>query len=179
MGIIEGSHSFLSGPIDRVENDGVEWRRYIKKRCKEAGLGIIFFDPCDKPKHLGSEIGVEKEKVKSLINSGKWEEAREYIKEFRHFDLRAVDRCDFLIAKIDINIYACGTHDEIFTAERQNKPIFIIMGEGQKKEDIPTWLISFINEEDIFESEDQCVNYLIKIDNGEIELNKKWVKIYS
>ncbi len=178
MNILKGSHSVLSGAIDRVENDGVEWRKYIKRRCEELDLGILFFDPCDKPKHLGSEIGIEKQKVKILINSGKWEEARKYVKEFRHFDLRAVDRCDFMIAKIDINIHICGTYNELFTAENQLKPIFIIMGEGQKKEDIPTWLISFIKEENIFESEDECIDRLIKIDNGEIELDEKWVKIY-
>jgi len=172
------SHSFLSGGIDRIDDDGVGWRKSLIARCENDNLGIVFFDPCDKPKGLGSEIGLEKEKVKSLVELGLWEEARECVKMFRHYDLRAIDRCDFVVVKIDINTHLCGTYNEIFLAERQNKPIFVIMGEGQKKKDIPTWLISFINENEIFESEDEFMIYLNKINNGEIELDKRWVKLY-
>jgi len=51
------------------------------------------------------------------------------------------------------------------------------MGEGQKKTDIPTWLISFINPDEIFESEDDCLDYLEKINQGVVEMDRRWVKI--
>jgi len=167
----------LSGGIDKVKDDGVGWRNYIKDKCKEEGLNIKFFDPCHKPNGLGSEIGVEKRKVKKLIDEGKWEEAREFVKSFRHYDLRAIDWSDFVIAKIDISVHLCGTYDEIFTAERQSKPILVIMGENQTKEDIPTWLIAFINEDEIFENEDECIYYLCKMNDGEILMDDRWVKL--
>lgn len=177
MDFLSGTRVYLSGAIDRIPDDGVQWRNYLKKRFIEENFDIKVFDPCDKPKHLGSETGLEKHKVKNLIKEGKWEEARKFVSAFRHFDLRAIDWCDFVIAKIDINIHACGTYDEIFLAEREHKPIFIVMGEGQKKTDIPSWLVAFINEDEIFESEEECIDHLIKINKKEIKVDERWVKI--
>ncbi|MCD6436211.1 MAG: hypothetical protein J7L15_07465 [Clostridiales bacterium] len=177
MDKLKGVNCFLSGPIDRVTDDGIIWRQYIVDECGKRNMKLDFFDPCNKPEGLGSEIGIEKNKVKKLIESGQWEEAQEFVKTFRRYDLRGIDTCNFVIARIDLNVHMCGTYDEIFTAEREGKPIFIIMGKDQRKEDIPTWLISFLNYEEIFESEDECIDYLEKIDQGEIELDRRWVLI--
>jgi len=177
MNELEGKKCVLSGGIDRVPDDGVVWRKYIREQCEKKGIDIVFFDPCDKPNGLGSEIGVEKTEVRELINNNKWEEAKEFVKTFRHYDLRAIDWSDFVIVKIDINSHLCGTYDEIFLAERESKPIFVIMGDGQTKYDIPTWLISFINEHEIFNSEDECIDYLEKINNEEIVLDERWVNL--
>ena len=177
MNKLEGKRYVLSGGIDRESDDGVVWRKYIREECVKRGINIIPFDPCDKPNGLGSEIGVEKTKVRELINNDKWKEAKEYVKTFRHYDLRAIDWSDFVIVKIDINSHICGSYDEIFLAERELKPIFVIMGEGQTKYDIPTWLISFINEYEIFNNEDECIDYLEKINNGEMLLDERWVNL--
>jgi hypothetical protein len=177
MNELDGIRCVLSGAIDRVADDGVEWRNSVEAKCKKKKLNIIFFNPCKKPNGLGSEIGVEKNKVRKLINEDKWEDAKEYVKTFRHYDLRAIDWSDFVIIKIDITQHLCGSYDEIFLAERELKPIFVIMGEGQTKYDIPTWLVSFINKDEIFENEDECINYLMKINNGEILLDERWVKL--
>jgi hypothetical protein len=177
MNVLDGMQVFLSGPIDRVEDDGVEWRNYIKDKCNERDIKLDFFDPCDKPQGLGSEIGAEKNKVKEMLENDQWEEAKEYTRTFRRYDLRGVDTSDFLIAKIDLDVHQCGTYNEVFEAERECKPIFIIMGEGQRKKDIPAWMVSFILPEEIFETEDECLDYLELIDNGEIELDRRWVKI--
>ncbi len=172
------SRCALSGPIDRVTDDGVGWRNYIKRVCEEKGFGIRFFDPCDKPKNFGSEIGVEKYKVKKMISEGRWEEAQKFVKNFRHYDLRAIDWCDFVIAKVDVNVHMCGSYDEMFLAEREHKLILVIMGEGQTKKDIPLWLVSFINEQEIFNNEDECIDFLSKMDKKEIKIGDRWLKFY-
>ena len=177
MNELDGKRCVLSGGIDREVDDGVRWRKYIKKECEKRGINIIFFDPCDKPNGLGSEIGVEKTEVRELINDDKWEEAKAFVKTFRHYDLRAIDWSDFVIVKIDITSHICGSYDEIFLAERELKPVFVIMGEGQTKYDIPTWLIAFINEYEIFASEDECIDYLEKINSGEVLLDERWVNL--
>ena len=177
MGELDGKRCVLSGGIDRVIDNGVGWRKYIKEECKKKQINIVFFDPCDKPNDLGSEVGVEKTKVRELIDNDKWIEARKYVKTFRHYDLRAIDWSDFVIVKIDITSHLCGTYDEIFLAERELKPIFVIMGEEQTKYDIPTWLISFINENEIFSSEDECIKHLIEINDGSILLDERWVNL--
>jgi hypothetical protein len=176
-GFLKGATCFLSGPIDRVDDDGVQWRNYIKEQSKKRDLGLSFFDPCDKPEGLGSEIGVEKFKVQNLIKEGKWDEARDFVKTFRRYDLRGVDTSDFIIVKVDMKVHMCGTYDELFTAEREQKPILVIMGAGQKREDIPTWLISFIRPSEIFETEDECLDHLEKLNNGEVSFDSRWVPI--
>lgn len=176
-GLIKGATCFLSGPIDRVSDDGVQWRNYIKEQAAERDLGLNFFDPCDKPEGLGSEIGIEKNKVRDLLQEGKWEEAQDFVKIFRRYDLRGVDTSDFLIVKVDMAVHMCGTYDELFTAEREQKPILVIMGTGQKKLDIPTWLIAFIRPDEIFETEDECLDYLEKLNKGELEFDRRWVPI--
>ena len=177
MHSLDGTRCILSGGIDRISDNGVGWRKYIKKECKKYGMNIVFFDPCDKPNGLGSEVGVEKNKVRDLLDKDKWEEAKKYVKTFRNYNLRAVDWSDFVIVKIDINSHLCGTYDEIFLAERELKPIFVIMGEDQTKYDIPTWLVSFINKDEIFNDEDECIDYLVKINDGKILLDERWVKL--
>ena len=175
--LLDNSKCALSGAIDRVADDGAVWRNYVKGECKKRNLNIRWFDPCDKPNGLGSETSIEKTHVRELIIQNKWEEAKDFVKEFRRYDLRGIDWSDFVIVKIDLNVHLCGTYNEIFIAERQGKPIFVIMGEGQKKTDIPTWLISFINPDEIFESEDDCLDYLEKINQGVVEMDRRWVKI--
>ena len=176
-GLLKGATCFLSGPIDRVADDGVQWRLYIREKAEEMDLGLSFFDPCDKPEGLGCEIGVEKTKVQDLIRDGKWDEAQEFVKTFRRYDLRGVDTSDFVIVKVDLDVHMCGTYDELFTAEREQKPVLVIMGKGQKKEDIPTWLVAFIRPEEIFETEDECLEYLDKLNKGELEFDRRWVPI--
>ncbi len=177
MNFLKDSRCVLSGAIDRCDDDGVQWRNYIKDECEKRTFGIKFFDPCNKPKSLGSEIGIEKQKVKQLVKDGKWKEAQEFVKTFRHYDLRAIDWCDFVIVKIDISLHACGTYDEIFMAEREHKLILVIMGERQTKIELPSWLIAFINEEEVFDTEDDCIEYMSKLHSGEVELDERWVKL--
>ena len=60
---LDGLTAFLSGPIDRVDDDGVGWRKELRKKCKNAKLPLKFFDPTDKPEGLGSEVGDEKKRI--------------------------------------------------------------------------------------------------------------------
>lgn len=177
MNYLFNTVSYLCGPIDRAIDDGVSWRKDIREKCNEKKFNIIFLDPTDKPKHIGQEIGEEKTKLRRLLENDEWDEARKVATKIRHYDLRMVDTCNFVIIYIDINIHLCGSYDEMFTAERQKKPILVIM--NQKKNQIPAWLVSFVRPEEIFESIDECVEYLQKIDNGNIELDDRWVKLIN
>lgn len=176
-GLLSDMMVFLSGPIEKTNDDGVGWRNYIKDKIEEKEFNLKVFDPCDKPKGLGSEIGSEITKIKKLIKESRWSEVKRFVREFRRFDLRGVDTSNFIIVKIDTSVHTCGTYDEIFTAEREGKPILVILGDNQKKEDLPSWLFAFINPEEIFQTEDDCIEYLEKINNNEINLDNRWVKI--
>ena len=174
---LKGVKVFLSAGIDRVKDDGVGWRKELRKKCKKAKLPISFFDPTDKPKGLGSEVGDEKLRIQKLMKNGKWEQAKSDVKIFRRYDLRMVDHSHLYIIYIDLKVHYCGTYDEFNVAERQGKPIFVIMAPGYSKYDIPSWTVASINEDEVFESIDECVEHLKLINEGKILMDRRWVMI--
>jgi len=174
---LNGITVFLSGPIDRVDDDGVGWRKELRRKCKKASLPLKFFDPTDKPEGLGSEVGDEKMRIQRLMKQGKWEQAQNEVRIFRRYDLRMVDHSHLYIIYIDLNVYACGTWDEFNVAERQGKPLFVIMAPGQSKYEIPSWAIASVNEDEVFEGVDECVEHLKLLHEGKISFDRRWVKI--
>lgn len=174
---LTGVKIFLSGPIDRVADDGVGWRRDFIKKCKRAKLPVSFLDPTNKPKNMGSEIGDEKLRIQKLMQRGKWQQAQDEVKQFRRFDLRMVDHCHLYVMYMDISVHSCGTYDECYTAERQQKPLFVIMAPGLSKYDIPTWLVSLMNEDEVFENLDECVEHLKLLQEGKILLDRRWIMV--
>jgi len=177
MNSLKGMSVYLAGPIDRMLDDGVGWRKEIREKCEDKRILIDFLDPTNKPKELGSEIGEEKIRIKKLMQQGKWEQAQNEVKIFRRYDLRMVDACHFFIMYIDLTVHSCGSYDEFNTAERQGKPLFIIMAPGQSKYDIPSWLVASVNEDEVFESVDDCVEHLKLLNEGKISFDRRWVNI--
>jgi len=175
MTSLDGVRIFLSGPIDRCVDDGVEWRKEFQARCKKKKLPFEFFDPCHKPKGMGSEIGDEKLRIQKLMKRKKWEQAQSEVKVFGRYDLRMVDLSHILVLYCDINIHLCGSYEEFITAKRQHKPCFVIMGKGQSKYDLPTWLLQHLDEDEVFETVDECVEHLSLIHDGKIITDERWV----
>ena len=173
--MLDGLTIFLSGPIDRIEDDGVVWRRNFKDMCRDKGLSFKFFDPCDKPKNMGSEIGDEKLRIQNLMAKKKWEQAKAEVKIFGRYDLRMVDLSHCLILYCDINVHMCGSYEEFVTAKRQHKPCFVVMADGYDKYDIPTWLIQHLNENEVFDNLEECVCHLELMNEGKIITDDRWV----
>ncbi|KKL24919.1 hypothetical protein LCGC14_2410520 [marine sediment metagenome] len=172
---LDGLRVFLSGPVDRVADDGVLWRKEFKNKCKKAKLPFTFFDPCHKPKGMGSEIGDEKLRIQRLMKQKKWEQAKIEVKIFSRYDLRMVDLSHLLVLYCDINVHLCGSYEEFVTAKRQHKPCFVIMAEGQEKYDIPIWLIQHVDEDEVFNSIEECVTHLKLMYEGKILTDDRWV----
>ena len=175
MNNLDGIKAFLSGGIDRVEDDGTQWRQEIRQKCED--LPIIFFDPTDKPDGLGCEVGMEKDTIKKYLRQGDWESASEWSKNVRHIDLRMIDKTDLYIIYVDLDCHLCGTYNELFEAEKQQKPLFAIMKEPYRKCDFPAWLVSIFREKEVFEGIDNCVDYLKQINNGQIKMDDRWLRI--
>lgn len=182
-GKLKGSCCYLSGAMEFASDHGVGWRRQLIRMIEEAGLGIDFIDPTNKPGEDELKIGEDKHKQVELQEKGMYHELKKYVSAYRRYDLRFVDLSDFLIAVIDPKIHLCGTYDEIFTAERQHKPMFFICEGGLKK--LPRWLFDVIDLDDdvkgtrcnVFETLDEVVDELIGIDMGLIPMTKEWVLI--
>ena len=173
MGKLDGAVGYLAGAITYVSDDGICWRVDIKQKSKILIPKISFFDPTDKPGGLGSEIGYEKHIAQQWKLNGQFDELTSHVKKYRRLDLRMVDNAHFLILNIDIDVFTLGSIDEAITAERQCKPIFAIVKQGKQR--APDWLFAMTKHQEIFDSNEQCVDYLSKLDSGEIELDNRWV----
>lgn len=161
---------YLCGSMEFCPTGGIQWRRRLKDRSVELGLNINWIDPTEKPKGLLQEDNVLYNKIKA---SKDWGQLTRLVKQIRREDLRCVDLSDFLIVRMDKNVHACGTYDELYTAEDQQKPILMISVGG--KEALPGWLWAVVREEEIFDNEEQCLNYLVRLNSGEIKLDDRWV----
>ena len=182
-GKLYGACCYLSGAIESASDDGVGWRRRFIDLSKEANLHIDFIDPTNKPGGIDVKIKEDKNYQIDLQNNGEFLKLKEYVSEYRRYDLRFVDLSDFLVVAINPKIHICGTYDEVFTAERQHKPIFFICEGGLKK--LPRWLFGVVDVEDkdngirgnVFETIEQVIDELVQFDTGKIHMNDEWVLI--
>ena len=172
---IEGFSCYLAGPIDRTDDDGVQWRKRVKQKCEDRKIPIKFFDPTDKPKGLGSEIGEEKIRVQQLLDQKRWPTVE--VKRFKRFDHKMLDKSDLFVINIDPSVHACGSYCELTWAELEKKPMFAIMAEGYTKYQIPAWLVDVFDEEEVFETIDEFVDHLELLHKGKIAVDTRWVKL--
>jgi hypothetical protein len=175
MNNLEESICYLIGPIEHAHDDGVGWRKYIKNKCKSKNINIKWLDPTDKLEGLKKEIGDEKKEVSGLKKSEKWEELRILMKSIVRQDLRCVDISDFLIIKIDKSIHMCGSYHEIVVALNQKKPVLAIIEGGRKN--CPDWIFGIMHYENMFDNEDDLIDYLLELNNGKKDMSDKWILV--
>lgn len=165
---------YLSGPMEASKDGGVIWRREIIKKFEKHDLNIKCIDPTNKPG--GNEtVQEEKDYMEKLKKEDRWFDLVKYVKAFVRLDLRYLDLSDFIIIAVDKNTHMCGSYHEIVQAQIQKKPRFAIVNGG--KRNMPTWLFSIINPNDVFDTLDDCVQRIIDLDNGKLPLDDKWVLI--
>lgn len=170
--ILKNAVFYLSGPMEKAKDHGRGWRENLIEKTKHLNIKLI--DPTNKPSR-DKRYHEEKSVLNQLKDNEMWDELTTFVKGFRRVDLRYTDLADAIIVYIDTNLYTVGTWDEVFTAERQRKPILAIVKGGKKS--MPAWLFAVIDYHNIFESVDELVIHLEKLDSGQIPLDKKWVLI--
>lgn len=156
MNRLKNQRAYLAGPMDRCPNGGKDWREHISAIL--SYYGAITLNPIIKPINIALEDEKTREKRKLLKQYGKYDELSREMKTIRNVDLRMVDISDFIIANLDLDIYPCGTYEEIFLANRQKKPIILHMKQG--KNNVPDWLFGTIPHDMMFSSWSQITNYL-------------------
>lgn len=172
-GILDGSVCYLAGPIDFDETLGVAYRQRIKTLCKEKGLKIKFLDPTNKITGLTGDVGEEQAQILKFKKEKDWASLRKLMKKIVKQDLRQVDFSDFIIVMVDQKVHMCGTYHEMLTAEWERKPVLVICKGG--KETAPAWLFGILDYKYMFDSIEECIDFLSKLDSGERYLNRKWV----
>jgi len=162
---------YLAGPMQFTYN-GSSWREDIEKFLTEMDVRVFnpynktfledFFETAD----FGGEL-------MRLAEAKKFSQIAELMSRTRAHDLRLVDMADFIIAYINTDIYTCGTFEEIFTANRQKKPIYLVVEGGWAR--CPYWLLGAIPMGYIFDSFISLKRHLSYLDDGQVEFDRsRW-----
>ncbi len=175
MGKLDEATAYLSGSMEYAQDHGIAWRRNFINLSNEAGLNIHYIDPTNKPGGKDVKMGEDKTFQQQLQDAGEFEELAKYVAHYRRYDMRFVDISDFLVASITPSIPQWGTADEIYLAESQHKPMFAIISGGLYK--LPRWLFDVFDANYIFENEQQVIDRLVQLDQGNLELDDRWVLV--
>lgn len=169
---LRNTTTYLVGAMDRVHDGGILWRNQVAERVEKFGVKII--NPCDKPIYGVKEDDETRWWIDYYKESGQYEKIKNKFSSIRNADLRCVDISDFIIAHIDLDIHACGSYEEIVTANRQKKPVLIWCKQGKKH--APNWLFFMLPHEHIFSSLEEVVEYLYFIDShNDVKLLSRWL----
>lgn len=153
--------------------DGRDWRKLVSERLSK--IGITVFDPYHKPfvnNHV--DEGPETRKhLETLMQQGEYDKVQEIMWPIRSFDLRLCDLSTFVIAHIIPEVASWGTAEELVTSVRMKKPIFLSIQGGKKK--TPLWIMAQIPHKYIYDSIEDVLDMIEKIDSGEVEIDsERW-----
>ena len=151
---------------------GRDWREYVEEEL--SPLEITIFNPYKKPfvKDV-DEDEVAREKVGRDMERGFFSDVADRMKRIRSYDLNLVDRSDFIVAHLVPEVASWGSAEEIVTAVRMKKPIFISMEGGKSK--TPLWMMGMLPHHYIYDSVEEVVDMLKMIDSGEKEIDSdRW-----
>lgn len=152
--------------------NGRSWRDKATNALKL--LNITCFDPYKKPfvKDIDEDENARKEMLSSLSNKD-YDSVAEKMKIIRSYDLNLVDRSDFIIAHIYPDVASWGSAEEIVTAVRMKKPIFISIEGGKKL--TPLWLLGMVPHKYIYDSIENILEMIKSIDSGNQEIDsERW-----
>jgi len=153
---LKGNRGYLGGGMDRIPDGGVAWRVNLQRELTD--LEIVWMDPTSKPIEIGVEDLENREYRRRMKESGSYDIVATDMKIIRCVDLRMVDLSDFLIVSIDLEVHQCGTYEELFLANREKKPIIIMVTQG--KRNCPDWLLGTVPHDLIFDSWGEVKQYV-------------------
>jgi len=141
---------------------GRNWREEITEKLDP--LNITCFDPYKKPfiKDV-EEDETSRQEMETWMKTKQYDRVAERMKTVRSYDLNLVDRSDFIIAHLVPDVASWGSAEEIVTAVRMKKPIFVSMEGGKAK--TPLWMLGMLPHKYIYNSLDEVVEMLYAIDN--------------
>lgn len=168
---LQNTRAYLCGAISYIEED--DWRKGLGQWLKKRG--VVVLDPLNKPIKDFDENLESKTRRSTLRAQENWDQIAAEMRLIRCVDLRMVDVCDFMLVHVDLDIYTVGTWEEVTLANRQKKPILMVVRQGKKA--TPDWVFGMFNHETIFDCWGELKDYLDAIDNN-IITPKRW-RIFS
>jgi len=172
MGILEKTKAYLAGSIQSAKNQ--TWRGYVSDELKS--IGVVPYNPLDKPLldsfPEGEEIHIW---LKNCMKEKRFDEVQKFIKKVRRQDLSMVDRSDFVVSLFDPTVCSVGTCEELSFCEKAMKPTLIAIEGGIEK--TPYWLFAMFNLECFFNSIEEVIDKIKRLDSGEDKINDKYFRL--
>lgn len=158
--ILYKTKTYLVGHMQYLS--GRDWREEVTEKLKP--LSITCFDPYKKPfiKDVVEDEASRKD-METWMKTKQYDRVTDKMKTVRAYDLNLVDRSDFIIAHLVPDVASWGSAEEIVTAVRMKKPIFISMEGGKAK--TPLWMLGMLPHKYIYNSLDEVIEMLYAIDN--------------
>ena len=151
---------------------GRNWREEVSSHLEP--LGITCFDPYKKPfiKDVEEDEGSRQAMDKWML-SEQYDRVVERMKTIRSYDLNLVDRSDFIIAHLTPDVASWGSAEELVTAVRMKKPVFLSIEGGKTK--TPLWILGMLPHKYIYNNLDEILNMIKAINSGKKEIDSdRW-----
>jgi hypothetical protein len=110
------------------------------------------------------EDEASREEMDTWMKTKQYDRATQRMKVVRSYDLNLVDRSDFIIAHLVPDVASWGSAEEIVTAVRMKKPVFVSMEGGKSK--TPLWMLGMFPHKYIYNTLDEIVEMIHAINNG-------------
>ena len=169
-GLLEKTKTYLVGHMQYAS--GRDWREHVEKEL--APLNIQIFNPYKKP--FVKDVEEDEDTRLSIahcMEHGYFNDVAERMSLIRSYDLNLVDRSDFIIAHILPEVASWGSAEEIVTAVRMKKPLFISVEGGKHK--TPLWMMGMLPHHYIYDSVEDAIDMIKQIDNGEKKIDSdRW-----
>ena len=180
MGTLSNTTVYTIGNLEYDSfSFAAKWRDLIAQELNPLGIRVL--SPLDNVfKTFSPEsAGWNKKLKEDLKNPKYWDEVHEEAKKIRNRDLAMVDISTFLIAVLNPEKPTFGTTDEIITAKRACKPVFLVIPD-KGYAGIPIWLASYFKPSWVYSSVNDVIGKLKIIDQEPVEnLNNKYWKIFK
>ena len=170
MNFLEKTRTYLVGHMQYA--DGQDWRKKVEEELEK--LNIITFNPYRKPfvKDVEEDESARARMAEDMEN-GHYSDVVERMSVVRSYDLNLVDRSDFIIAHLLPDVASWGSAEELVTAVRMKKPIFISMEGGKKN--TPLWIMGMKIDKYIYNNIDEVLDMIKKIDSGDKKIDSdRW-----
>lgn len=163
MNYLSDKTVYLCGSIAAESDDGVGWRETITPTLNKYGLKIL--DPTRKTTEGVEEIGEDKDNFRRIARNEDWKELTRIFAPVARWDLRSVDKSDFIILNYDPRVPTVGTWHEVVIANIQKKPVLMKYDKTQIDKFNP-WISVLIKYNNIFSEWELLFKRLTEVDNG-------------
>ncbi len=168
--LLDKTKTYLVGHMQYVS--GRNWREEVTENLNK--IGITCFDPYKKPFIRDvEEDEATRQEMETWMKTKQYDRVTDRMKTVRAYDLNLVDRSDFIVAHLVPEVASWGSAEEIVTAVRMKKPVFVSMEGGKAK--TPLWMLGMFPHKYIYNSIEEIMEMLYAIDSGSKEIDSdRW-----